>query len=563
MAALPQSCRRERSTDERDSLLDLVTGLVVFFAGPVLVIWWWPYLVHELGHLLGAKLAGARFDYIPLGPFVLWNRRGPGRLRRQIRRFACDATVPSPGRGRQQLLAASLGGPLLNLALGLALLAIGFVGDVGRSAFLAPVVLILVGMFIALQGVVYLLPWRPYGMPSDGKRVWSLLAGTPSAQRWIALKETAALSEADVRPRDWPLDTMNVLVMASDGSTDDIAAAVTLYWHLLDSSRLVEARQCLEQARAAASQRYMARLNSQIVLLELAYMEARLGPDPAVAVSNLVRSAFIAKATLLRVIAAIHLSYADPDAAEKAATAGLSELRSLRPGYARMESDLLADLIDEAHRRREGATAEESVPPDSAERVDVSPFAVPDVELQEPTPPPGLRSMRTLVGVIGSSTLALDIYALVSSFSRSGAAPVLAAVAAIAGVLAVLRVRASRGSRRVERLRNAFVALAVLFAASPLLVADLLRPNASGYVWISGQARPCTSFGTGHDLSALWVYLFAVSIAMAGLLIGTRAASEPPMPRAGLLLGAGLVALWIAAVATDHAHFAAVIGCGS
>src|SRR5207244_1298106 len=110
------------------------------------------------------------------------------------------------------------------------------------------------------------LPSRQYGVPSDSRRLWSLVAGTPGARRWVALKEATAWSESGVRPRDWPLETMNALVIASDGSTDDIAAAVTLYWHLLDSRRMTEARQCLEQARAAASQRYMAQLNSQIVL---------------------------------------------------------------------------------------------------------------------------------------------------------------------------------------------------------------------------------------------------------------------------------------------------------
>ena len=96
----------------------------------------------------------------------------------------------------------------------------------------------------------------------------------------MALREAIAQSEAGVRPRDWSVDLMSRLVIASDGSIDDVAAAVVLYWHLLDSHRVAEAHACLEQARAAASQRYMNQLNGQTVLLELAYMEARRGPDP-------------------------------------------------------------------------------------------------------------------------------------------------------------------------------------------------------------------------------------------------------------------------------------------
>lgn len=541
---------------------DLLTGLVLLFAGPVLVVWWLPYLVHELGHLLGGRLAGAHMDYVPLGPFVLLRSRAPSRLRRQIRRFACDGAVPTPGHARIQLFAASLGGPALNIGLGAALLAIGFLGDVGRSAFLAPLVLIVVGLYMALHGVIYLLPGRPYGVPSDGRRLWSLLVGTPSARRWVALKEASALGEAGVRPRDWPPEVTSGLVMASDGSTDDIAAAVNLYWHLLDSHRLAEARQCLEQARAAASQRYMAQLNSQLVLLELAYMEARHGSDPAVAVRHLLQSAYIAKATVLRVLAAISLSYADLDGAEKAVMAAKGELLALRPGYAQLESDLLDELIDEVRQRREGTLVVDSVVP-SAAGVDVSRFAVPDVPLQEPALPPGLRSMRTLAGLTGSATLGLAGYAAVSAFTRGGAAPLLALVPAAVTLLVVLRVRASQGVHRADAMRTAFVAVAVFFAASPLLLADLLRLNSSGYIWIAGLARPCTALGAGHALSSLWVYLFAIAFAMIGLLLGTRAANEPAVPRLGIFLGVGALVLWIAAVASDHAHFAAVIGCGT
>jgi hypothetical protein len=542
-------------------LLDLLTGLVVLFAGPVLVIWWLPYLVHELGHLMGARLAGAQFDYIPLGPFML-TPRGPRRLRRQIRRFACDSTVPTPSHSRWQLLMATVGGPALNIAVGVTLLVIGFLGDLGRSAFLAPLVLILVGLFMTMHGIIWLLPWRPYGVPSDGLRLWSLLAGTRGGRRWMALKEATAWSEADIRPRNWPVEVMSRLVVQSDGSIDDIAAAVMLYWHLLDSHRLTEARACLEQARAAASQRYMAQLNGQIVQLELAYIEARLGPDPAVAVRNLMQSAFIAKATLLRVFAAISLAYADLDGAEQAATAATGELPALRPGYARMESDLIVELVEEAQRRRRGGPGPAAAPPSISVGVDVSRFAVPDVALQEPAPPSGVRSSRAVVGFVGSAILGLAGYASVAAFTH-GFAPLLAVVPAIASAFAVLRVRSSRGVHRVDGLRTAFAAMAVLFATSPLLVADVLRPNLSGYIWIVGQARPCTAFGAGHDITTLWVYLFAAAIAMAGLLMGTRAKNEPAVPRPGIYLGIGLVVLWIVAVASDHAHFAAVIGCGA
>jgi len=59
------------------------------------------------------------------------------------------------------------------------------------------------------------------------------------------------------------------------------------------------------------------------------------------------------------------------------------------------------------------------------------------------------------------------------------------------------------------------------------------------------------------------MYLFAIAVAMVALLMGTRAADESPVPRRWIYLGVGLVVVWIVAVASDHAHLAAVIGCGS
>lgn len=542
-------------------MADLLTGILVLFAGPVLVIWWVPYLVHELGHLLGARFAGARFDYVPLGPFVLPGTHGHRQLRLQIRRFSCDSALPTDGHTRPQLFTSSLGGPVLNIGLGVALLAVAFLGDTGRSAFLMPLVLILVGMFCALHGLLFLLPWRPYGVPSDGRRLWSLLAWTPSGDRWMAIKEALTASESGVRPRDWRLDVMDRLVVPSDGSIDDISAALNLYWHLLDSGRLDKARACLEQARAAASQRYMSQLNGQIVLLELAYMEARSGPDPAVAVQHLVQSAFFAKATLLRVVAALSLSYSDLDGAEKAAAAAMRELGALRPGYALMESDLLTQLTDEAQRRREGGPVSEPAPPTTAEGVDVSRFSVPDLPLVEPAPPPGLRSARMVVGVVGSAMLGLAACASIAIFVR-GSASLIGIPLGLVALGAVVQVRASRGVHPLAGVRTAFAVAAVFFAASSVLVSDLLRPNLTGYIWIAGQPRPCP-FGAGHEIASAPIYLFAIGLAMVALLMGTRAANEPTLPRRGVLLGIGLVVLWIAAVASDHTHFAAVIGCGS
>lgn len=542
-------------------MADLVIALVVLFAGPVLVVWWLPFLVHELGHALTARAAGAGFDYIPLGPFVMTRPNGAVRLQRQIRRFSCDSVLPSPARARAQLLATSLGGPAANVVLGVALLVVGFASGVGEVWFLAPLLLILVGLYMAMYGVALVLPWRPYGMPSDGLRVLSLLRNSRSAQRWMALRVVASRSEAGTRPRDWPDAELTSLVQPSDGSIDDVSGALTLYWHLLDGGRLTEARTCLEQARAAASQHYMLQTAGQLVLLELAYIEARIGSDPAVAVANLMRSLFIAPATLARVFAAVQLSYANFADAQRIAAGAGKDLRGLRPGAALMEKDLLAELTNEAQRRLDGyASASQTAAEGPTRGVDVSRFQVPDVPLREPREPGGLHSSRTVVGMISSAMLGLTAFVVVGAFDRALAAPV-AVVAAALGAFAVLRVRMTRGAASVALARQGLAALATILVAAPLLLGDLLRPNATGYVWIAGQARPCAHFGTGHDPSSALLFLFFMAFAMLGLLIGTRADREPIIPRAGTYVGVGCLALWVLLVASDHARVAALLGC--
>jgi hypothetical protein len=505
-------------------------------------------------------MAGARFDYIPLGPFVLTRGDGTVRIRRQVRRFACDAMLPSATWPRAQLFAASIGGPAANLVLGVALIVVALGDGLGSSAYLAPLVLLLVGLFMAGHGLVNVLPWRPYGVPSDGWRVLSLLRRSHSARRWVALKTIAAHSASGTRPRDWPAQELGALVQASDGSIDDVSGALTLYWHLLDSGKLNEARDCLEQARAAASQRYMTQVNAQLVLLELAYIEARIGPDPAVAASNLLRSAFFAPATLARVVAAIQLSYANFAEAQVIAASASEDMSGLRPGAAVMERELLAALADEAERRRAGLAAADASAERTSAGVDVSRFAKPDVPLREPLPPAGVRSAKTVVGIISSAMLGLTTFVVAGAFDRA-VAPLLAIVAATMSALAVMCVRFTRGAATLGLARHGLAALGMMLTALPLLIGDLLRANATGYIWIAGQARPCTNFGTGHEVSAVILYAIFMAFAVLGLLIGTRVHNEPIIPRRGIYVGVACLAIWVALFGSDHTRFAVLIGC--
>ncbi|MGH2370440.1 MAG: hypothetical protein ACRDI2_19875 [Chloroflexota bacterium] len=335
-------------------MIELLTTLVAVVIGSVLIIWWLPYLVHELGHFVGARVAGARFDFVPLGPFVVVQTPGGRRIRRLIRRYACDATIPKTDAAFRQLFAAAATGPLLNVALGVAAVWLAVDDRVARAWHFAPLLLIAVGFFMAGHGLGHLLPWRPRGFTSDGRRMLAILGRTPSARRWIALRIITSLSESGIRPRDWHRELIEAVRSPGDGSTDDIAAALVVYWHLLDSARPQEARDCLESARIAATLPYLPDDLERVVDSELAYIEARLGADPSLGAESLTRARFVGPTSAGRVLAAVLLSYSYVDEARREAEVAREHLSELRAGFALMEEDLLNDLLEDCRRRSAG-----------------------------------------------------------------------------------------------------------------------------------------------------------------------------------------------------------------
>jgi len=543
-------------------VLDALIGVVELFAIPIGIIWWIPYLVHELGHFAGARVAGARFDYIPLGPFIA-PRHIPNRpiVLRVVRR-ACDATLPSESAPSAQLAIATAVGPLANLLVGAALIVLA-VGVTTPETLTQPA-LFAVGFFVFLHGVVHLVPATPYATPTDGRRLLDLLRGTGSWRRWCAIRVIARRSDDGIRPRDWSPQQLAELVTASEGRIDDVDAAITLHWHLLDVGRFDDAELCLRQAMAAAGQRSMTAQTAEVIRLEVAYLEARRGADPQVAVSNLLRSRFLARASLLRVVAAVQLRFNFFKEARATISQARSGLAGLRPGYAALETSLLDDLEREAVTAVEtGALPTKQAPeaPDARPTtfdLDVSRFAVPDVRPVVKRPH-GLRSARTLVGLIGAGVLALSVFAIVTEASRSAglffAIPVL-----IFSALTVVWVRTRRAVLGAPALRTSLTTAAVLAFASVVLAGNVMRLYSGPYLWIVGQARPCVLLD-GSGFSSLVVYLLGAALGFVGLVMGTRAERGSAVPLEGIYLGGMVVVLFSLTFATDPSRLAVLIGC--
>lgn len=547
---------------------DLVVSVLVLFLGPLVVAGWIPNLVHEAGHYVAARALGARFDYVPLTLWVGAWSDGELRIRFAPRRVSCDAVLPSAGKARRQLLIATAAGPALSITIGLGLMWLGLSETIARTHLFLPLAMLISGAYVAAIGLVTAIPWWFRGSRTDGRRLLQLIRDDAWGRRWVAIRALVAQAEAGTRPRDWDATTLSRLVQGSDHSVDDVNGALHLYWHLLDSGRQSEARVCIAQAHAAAEQRYQHELSARIVLLEVAYMNAREGQEARRAAGQLLDAAAVAPAQHLRVQAAVLLGLSDFAEAEAAATAGLTDLRGLRPGHRMLERDLLTELRDEARRKRsldpdevasatETATAANGAATPSPEPLDVSRFSVPDLV---PTRRGPIRvfSVFTFTGLTGAFTLALATYKLLALFVSEMSGP-LAVFAGALGLFVTLWVRLGVGAMR--GVRTVFAALAVFTAALPLLLGQALTLGRGRYIWFAGDSRPCLVLDPGPALDQAAMWPWAICVGLAAVLLGTYRPDVPLFPRRGLFFGFFTVALWIVAIAPEPGRLGSLFGC--
>lgn len=234
-AALVSGFLAARGTDTIIERPDLGLGwtLVLLLGGAVTL-----FLVitaHELGHLLGGRIARFRFLLLVVGPLKVtrsaeglafsWNRSLPlaGGL-------AASGPAPEdlddlPRRSAYMVL----GGPLASLSLGaVAIFAYRVLADApAMSTSPAYVVLVwlvmLGGATSALVGVTTLIPGRTSGFMTDGARLLQLLRGGPAAEAEIAVQTLVAWSTGGVRPEEWLDDVIARALTAPPGPFQVVA----------------------------------------------------------------------------------------------------------------------------------------------------------------------------------------------------------------------------------------------------------------------------------------------------------------------------------------------------
>lgn len=159
-------------------------------------------LVHELGHVIGGRLAGMRFVLLVAGPLKLMNPGGRLRLRLNTQLALAGGIAlmlpRTPDRFREQMLWVVAGGPLASVVLAVA----GF----ASMPFLhgtPMLVALLLGFLSAMIAVATLIPSSAGGYASDGAQLLGLRRHDPNAEMRALLALVAGASMSGTRPRDY------------------------------------------------------------------------------------------------------------------------------------------------------------------------------------------------------------------------------------------------------------------------------------------------------------------------------------------------------------------------
>lgn len=217
-------------------------------------------VVHEVGHLVGGRLAGFRALLLIVGPVRL-KRGGAGwrwRLNRSLAlagglaaSVPTTAMEPSSLRGRTAIMVA--GGPISSLVAALVALATGWA--LGSFPFSPPAsvtdVLVSIGVLTfgacsAVVGLVTLIPGQTAGFQTDGARLLLLLRGGPRADRDVAIQAVFGASMGGARPREWSPALLERARAIEDGSYTEIVGWQLAQMHAADSGDRDAARRWLD-----------------------------------------------------------------------------------------------------------------------------------------------------------------------------------------------------------------------------------------------------------------------------------------------------------------------------
>ena len=224
-------------------------GLLILFTAGFLST-----LVHEIGHTIVGLAVHMRLRAFVAGPFQWRISDGKWRFRFNPAGLLTDegatGVVPSsPHQPRLHQIVMIAAGPVTNLYCGL--IALGFAYAFSTPANASPGLaypFALFGLYGLIGFVFNLIPLRTGSNYSDGAKILQLLSNGPWADFHRAASIVTSSLVTPLHPKDYDIQTIQ---RASTGIAQGNVGMILRIWaysHFLDSGRIPEAVQALEDA---------------------------------------------------------------------------------------------------------------------------------------------------------------------------------------------------------------------------------------------------------------------------------------------------------------------------
>jgi len=225
-----------------------VVKLLLLAAVPF--VWLFTVGWHELGHLLGGRLAGGRFLLFIIGPFQ-WQRSPAGIRFSWNRRInlagGMAACLPLDQHNLPRRFALMIaGGPVASLVLVVfaAWVAAAFASG---GQVLAQHVAMLTALLSGIIFVVTVIPGEAGGLRTDGRRLLNLLGEDATARQEAALLSLTVAGLNGTRPADYAVTWLEAAIAANPGSLHTLYGHFSAYLHHADRGEHRRAQRHLDE----------------------------------------------------------------------------------------------------------------------------------------------------------------------------------------------------------------------------------------------------------------------------------------------------------------------------
>jgi hypothetical protein len=323
---------------------DILSLLGMFVFAIFLVI-----LTHEIGHLLGGKIAGMQPILMIVGPFqVNFTKKGVQFSINTNLGFAGGLAACMPTNTRdinRQFLLLIMGGPLSSLLSGMIGLTLYLTLP---TTTLLPIFFLIFGLIALVIFVVTMIPAQSSGFMTDGAQMLALWRGGTEIAKRNLMVTIHAQSMQGTRPRDYSPEIVAQALEPCGNPLYDAAAQVTAYAHHLDNGDIERAKNHLQTA--LEMEENASSPMGKIAALEYAFLLAATENDALNARTHFQKStgALTEKSAILRTEAAVLWAEGKMDEARKKAGQALHHYRrALDVGTATAESDWIARYLPE------------------------------------------------------------------------------------------------------------------------------------------------------------------------------------------------------------------------